>query len=496
MDYLNFDLSLLLTLENLLVIFLGTFVGMLFGAIPGLGAMITIVLLFPLTYMLSPLAAILLLLAAYQAAEYGGSISSITLGIPGTPAAVATVLDGHTMAKQHSPGKALKYALTGSVVGGLIGALVLIFLAGPIAKFALNFTASEFFLVGLLAVLAVSAVSSKSIIKSMISMCLGLLLGTVGMDMFSATSRFTFGRIELFDGIDLVALIVGMFAFSEVFTMISNGVNKKHETDLDPKKSKITLKEYKEVVKPAAIGSVTGSIIGIIPGMGAATASWIAYSTAKKYSKKPEMFGKGNPEGIVAPESANNASVGGAILPLLTLGIPGSPSIAIIMGAFIVHGIQPGPSVFNSEPALVNGILFGFLFTTIALYIMARIFTPLFSRILVIPSSFLIPSVILLSLIGVYVNNMLFFEVWFALIVGIIAFYAKKIHYSLPAFVLAFILSPIIEENFRRALLISDGDLSVFVRKPASLILCIIIVFILATPLVKFIKDKVKKGTL
>lgn len=475
MELFNFDFASLFTLTNLLVIVLGSLIGLFFGAIPGLGAMVTVVLMLPISFMLPPLPAILLLLSIYQSSEYGGSISSIVLGIPGTSSNVATILDGHAMAKNGYPGKALGYSLFASTIGGLFGGLVLVFLAVPVAKFALTLSYPEYFLIALLGILAVASISSTDMTKSVMSAILGLMAGTVGLDLITGEQRFTAGRMELMEGFDMIPIILGMFALSEVATMIRENLrNKKKNKPIDAS-TKLTSKEYKPILKVTGIGGVIGSIVGVFPGTGSGTASWFGYSVAKKFSKKPEEFGKGSPEGIAGPESANNAAVGGAVLPLLTLGVPGSPTIAIIMGAFIIHGIVPGPHIFTENPELTYGILFGFLLTSVAMYISGRLFTPLFSRVLQIPIDLLIPSVLLISIIGVFAANYMFFEIWIALVVGIIAFFMRNLGYSLPAFVLAFVLGNILETNFRRSLIVSGGDFSIFITRPYSIALLVII---------------------
>lgn len=292
----------LFTFTNLLYIFIGTFVGLLFGSIPGLGAITAMIFLLPITFNLEPLTAILLLLAAFQGAEYGGSISAITLGIPGTVTATATVADGNAFARQKSPGKALAYSLTASTIGGFAGGIVLVFLSIPFAKFALTISAPEFFMLGLLGMLAVPAISSLNMTKSFIAAILGLMAATIGMDMFTGASRFTMGQPDLMEGIAIVTLMVGLFAFPEVFSIISKDLYKKYVTDNKNLKTKITFKEFKSVLKPIGIGSTVGSIFGILPGFGAVAASWSSYALARKWSKTPEQFGKGNPEGIAAPE--------------------------------------------------------------------------------------------------------------------------------------------------------------------------------------------------
>ncbi|MFZ4452660.1 tripartite tricarboxylate transporter permease [Salibacterium aidingense] len=465
MDIAGIDPPNIFTMTNVLVIIIGSLVGLIIGALPGLGAAIAIVLLLPFTYTMEPLASILLLLSAYQSAEYGGSISAIVLGIPGTPAAVTTVLDGHPMAKNESPGKALGYSLIACLIGGIAGGLVLLFLTVPLSQFALNLSNPEFFLIGVIGLLAVAGLSSNDLIKSLIFTVLGLLAGTVGIDMFTSLPRFTFGRPELMEGLSLIAVLIGMYAFSEIFKMINEDLHKQYIADVKKLKIKLPFRELKNVFSFSGIGSIYGAIIGIFPGLGTGISSWLAYSTARKVSKSPETFGKGNPEGIMTAESANNSTVGGALIPLLTLGIPGSPTIAIIMGAFVIHGIQPGPNVFSEEPKLINGILIGFLLTSIVMFIIGLLVTRMFVKVLMTPTQFLIPALLILTLVGVYSSNGMFFELWFAFFTGVICFFMRELDFSFPAFILAFVLSPIIEESLRRTLIISDGSYFIFFER-------------------------------
>lgn len=483
MDLLSFDFASLFSLANLLAIVFGTLVGLIVGALPGLGATVAVVLLLPLTYTMPPLASILLLIAAYQGAEYGGSISSIVLGIPGTPAAVATVLDGNAMARKDMAGKALGYSLASSTVGGIFGGLVLLFLSVPLAGLAVRFSDPEFFLIGMAGLIAVAALSSRSKVKSAISVVLGLMVGTIGLDTFTGALRFTFGRLELLEGVGMIALLTGMFAFSEIFLMISNDIDKRYSSGTKKLSTGLTWPEFRAVLPATTLGAVIGSVVGLFPGMGAGPASWFAYIQAKKFSRHPEAFGDGNPDGIAAPESANNATVGGALVPLLALGIPGSPATAIILGAFIIHGIQPGPNLFTGNADLAQGLFYGFLLTTVAMYIAGRLVTNLFARTLTISNIYLVPIVLILSIIGVFAAKGLFFELWIALGVGVLSFFMRKLDYSLPCFILAFILSPIIEESLRRSMILSDGSYAIFVTRPYALAILALILLFLATSL-------------
>ncbi|WP_167577622.1 tripartite tricarboxylate transporter permease [Ammoniphilus sp. YIM 78166] len=492
MEVLSFDFSTLASAG--FAILLGTFVGMLAGALPGLGAMVAIVLLLPITYNMSALNSILLLLATYQAAEYGGSISSITLGIPGTPAAAATVMDGYPLAKQKSPGKALGYSLAASTIGGVFGALVLVFLSAPMASFALKLSEPEFFLIGILGLLGVASLSSHDKWKSAISVILGLMAGTIGMDQFTGALRFTAGSLSLMDGLSIIAMVTGLFAITEILSMVNGNLNQSHRADSQKIKVSLSVQELKEVSKPTLIGSVIGTVIGIFPGLGPGAASWFSYATAKRFSKSPETFGKGNPEGIAAAEASNNASVGGSLLPLLTLGIPGSAAIAVIMGAFIIHGIQPGPQVLAKEPVLVYGIFVGFFLTTVAMYLVGRMLTPVFGRVLSVPGSVLVPVILVLSIIGVYASKGSYFDIWIALGIGIVAYLLKKLDFSIPSFVLAFILCPLIETSLRRSLILSSGSYSIFFTRPYSLLILLIIAALVAMAIMNAIKQNKQKN--
>lgn len=492
MDFLQFDLTALLDPFNLLVILIGSVMGVLFGAIPGVGTMVILVLFLPISFMLEPLPAILLLLAVYQSSEYGGSISSIMLGIPGSPSNVATLLDGYPMTKQRTPGRALALSLYASTIGGLVGGLALVFLSQPMASFAMQLSYPEYFLVGTLGIMAVAVISSNDFLRSVISAVLGLMVGTVGMDLITGSPRFTGGQMELFDGFSLVAIIIGIFAFSEVITMIRERANAEPPKDIPKVSTKLPLREFRPNIKAALIGSSVGTGVGIFPGTGSGTASWFGYGLSKKFSNDPKKFGHGSPEGLVGCESANNSSVGGALLPLLTLGIPGSPAVAIVMGAFLMHGIVPGPHTFTSDPVLTYGILFGFVLTSVGMFLSGKLLTPMFSRIVKIPGELLVPGVLLISIVGVYAANTSIFELWVAIIIGLIGFFMRNMGFSLPAFVLAFVLSGIIEENFRRSLLASGGDFTVFVTRPVSLVIVLLIVGIVVLGLVSKYRAKKK----
>lgn len=478
MEFLSLiDLSGLLTAG--LSIAFGLFVGMLFGALPGLGLTIAITLLLPLTFSMEPLNAILMLLAVYQAAEYGGSISAITLGIPGTVFAVPIVKDGRAMAKQSSPGKALGYSLYGSTVGGLVGGLALVLMAAPIAKLTIALGQAEFFLLGVMGLMAVTAFAEKDPLKVGISICAGMIAGTIGLDMFVGEPRLTFDSAELYEGLSLISIVVGLFAFSEVFFMMAGNMTHRYSFEASDMRINLSLRECLSAFKAMLAGSVIGTLLGVLPGVGSSVAGWLSYSSAKSLSKTPEEFGNGSREGIAAPDAANNAVVGGGLLPFLTLGIPGTAGIAIISGALIIHGITPGPLMINENPELIKGIFVGFIVTTFGMFFMGKFLSRLFARALVTPNAVLVPGVLMLSILGIYAARSEFFDLWLALGIGVVAFVMRKLDYSVAGFVLAFVLSPIIETSFRRELVISGGDLTVFYTRPAALILVLLNLFFL-----------------
>lgn len=462
MDLFSIDFSVFIEFQNIFAIMFGTVFGLVIGALPGLGPSVGCSLLIPLTYTMEPLPAVLMLIALYQAAEYGGSISAIVLGVPGTAAAVATMLDGNVMAKQGYPGKALGYSLYASTIGGLIGCFVLMFLTVPLTKLTIKFSDPELFLIGIFGLLSVITLGVKDIAKSAISVIFGLFLGTIGLDVFTGVPRYTMGNPYLTDGLSIVSLITGLFAISEVLNMSIGDTSGHYVSDKKNLKTKLSKKELTHILPESIRCSIIGVIFGIIPGLGASPASWASYTGAKRRSKNPESFGKGNPIGIAAPEASNNAVVGGALLPMLTLGIPGSSTIAIVGGALMIQGIQPGPMIFANDPGLVYGIFWGLVIATVVMFIFGRYTTSLWARLLVIPNYVLVVVVLIASLIGAYAIRGMFIDVWITIFTGLIIFFLRQLDYSVSSFVLAFVLAPLIETCFRRSLMISHGSYSVF----------------------------------
>jgi putative tricarboxylic transport membrane protein len=470
MSLLQYDFSLLFCAESLLAIGIGTLFGMIVGALPGLGPSVGCALLIPITYTMNTIPAVLLLIALYQGAEYGGSISSIILGVPGTAAAVATELDGNAMAKKGMPGKALGYSLYASTIGGLIGCVILMTLTLPLMQITIKFSDPELCLISLLGLVSIIMLGSEDAAKSVVAVSLGLLITSIGMDMLSGVQRYTFGTTSLLDGIALVPMLTGLFAISEVLNMVCGDLSKqtvKHKENL---KVFLTLKETLSVFPVIIKSALIGTFAGIVPGMGASPASWLAYTEAKRTAKKPELFGRGAPAGIAAPESANNACVAGALVPLLTLGIPGSGTIAVVSSALIMQGIQPGPNLLNQNVDLVFSIFWGLLLATCLMWVLGRFTTSMFATLLVIPNYILATIIFTISLIGAFAARRMMLDVWIAIIAGVVGFFMKKLKFSTPAFVLAFVLGSMIEKNFRRSLMLSRGSYMIFVSRPFALI--------------------------
>lgn len=493
MDFMNFNVLQLFTPMNMLCILGGTIFGTLIGAMPGLGATVGCALLIPLTFSMDEVPALLLLVSLYMASQYGGSISSITLGIPGTPAAVVTVLDGSPIAKRGEPGRALGYSLAASTIGGLFGCVVLILATRPMAKLAVQLADPELFLIGILGLMSVIAIGAKDMLRCVIALLLGLLCGTVGSDFFTGAQRFTFGSAYLSDGINIVGLLAGFYALSEVFEMVTGDMTIRYVTDVKKVKCRAPWKEFKEVMPHVIKSSAIGTLFGVIPGLGGGSATWFAYGQAKRSAKHPELFGDGSVEGLSSAESANNAVVGGGLVPLLSLGIPGTSTAAIILGALVLQGIQPGPHLFDSKPDLVYSIYWGLLIATIMMFIVGRYATSLFARLLVCPNYVLVPIVITALLIGAYAARYFTIDIWIAIIAGAIVFFMKRLDFSLPAFTLAFVLAELIENRFRRSLLLSKGSFSIFFTRPICIVIWVLIVLMFVLSIRSSQKEKDRK---
>lgn len=471
MDILNglmLGLDAALQPVTLLYCFIGVFLGTLIGVLPGIGALAAISLLLPITYHIPPTAAIVMLAGVYYGAQYGGSTASILLNLPGTPSSAVACLDGYPMAKQGRAGVALFMTTIASFVGSMLGILILVLFSPSIAELGLKFGPAEYFSMMLVGLIAASTLASGSPAKGLAMVALGLLLGTVGTDVNSGVARFDFDIPELMDGINLVALAMGMFGIAEVVS----GINQPRESDV---KEKITLRtmtptrqDMRESIMPMLRGTGIGSFFGALPGTGASIASFMSYAVEKKVSKTPEKFGNGAIEGITAPESANNAAAQTAFVPTLSLGIPGDAVMALMLGALIIHGIQPGPLLMTQQPELFWGLIVSFGIGNIMLMVLNLPMIGLWVAILRIPYRVLFPAILVFISLGVYSVNNNTFDVIVVAIIGALGYLLAVLRFEAAPLLLGFVLGPLMEENLRRALLLSRGEMSTFIDRPIS----------------------------
>ncbi len=463
---------------------IGVLVGMFVGAMPGLGPSIGIALLIPFTYSIEPQYALLLLVSLYMAAEYGGSISAILLSTPGTAAAAATVIDGYPMGRQGRTGEALGISLTASSVGGLVGAVALILCAKPLAEMALLISPAGYFAIGLFGLTTVASLSGGSMWKGLIGACLGLAVSTIGIDPIAGMPRFSFGFFELYEGVPVLAALIGLFALSEAFAMAENpGALEKVRESFGL--VFIGLKQMRELIGTMLYGSVIGTFLGILPGVGGNIACWVAYARTKSGSKHPETFGKGEPKGVAAPESANNATVGGALIPMLALGVPGSPTTAVLMGALVLHGLRPGPQLFQEAPVVVYSLFIGLIACVFAMYLIGVVTLPFWAKVMALPTSALSVLIVVLSLVGAFTIRSLMFDVYVTIGFGILGYVLKKTGFSMAPILLAMVLGYLIESSFRTALVSTESDYSVFVTDWISLLFIILSVAAVAWPLIQ-----------
>ena len=460
----------------------GVIGGIIIGILPGLGPPVAVSLAIPLTYSLSPSCAIAVMLGLYKGGTYGGSISAILINTPGTPAASATVIDGYPLAKSGKAGKALDIALYGSVFGDAFSIMLLCVIAQPIASVAAKFGPVELFSLLLLAMTIIAGLAGKSLTKGLIAAVLGLAMSIVGVDPVSGMPRFCFGSMYLESGFNVVAIIVGLFAISEQMNQVAHSTGQVGEIarkGSNPDDNRATLSDLRRCVPHFLTGSCIGASIGSLPGTGAAVAAFIGYGIAKKRSKHPEEFGHGSVEGVAAPEAANNAVCGGALIPMLTLGIPGDVVTAVLMGALMLHGIQTGPAIFIEHRVFVFTLFGMLLVSIIMLLFFGKLACKVCRRIADVPTCYLSPIVMILCVAGTYSVGLLSSDVWAMAAFGVVGFILLKLDIPLPPFIIAYILAPQMEQSFRQALLISGGDYSVLVTHPISAFFLAMIVVVI-----------------
>ena len=464
-----FDISTMLGMT------FGVFWGVLVGALPGFGGSIGVSLLIPFTFGMSPLVALPMLAGVYTGSMYGGSITAILVGVPGTSAAAATVFDGYELTKQGNAKKALTASIAASAFGGAFSAIVLLVFAPMLAKVAIAFGPAENLLLAVFGLTVIASLSEGSTLKGLLAGILGLIFGMVGIDPIAGISRFTFGFTYLFDGIPMIPLILGLFAFPRSIDFarkLFKGEGGSVSTSVDGNSgSAITLKEFGSMWKTIIRSSILGSIIGIIPAAGANIACFVGYSEAKRKSKDPSSFGKGNLEGVVAAEAANNAVCGGSLVPLLTMSIPGNAVAAVILGAMMIHGLVPGPQLFTKYAEVTYTFILGLCVANFIMLAVGWYGSNFFAKVAQIPLFILAPLMLILSLLGAYCARQIGFDMYVTISVGIVCYLLMKAEFPLPPILLGAILGPIAERGFRRTMLISQGDYSVFYTRPICILL-------------------------
>ncbi|MBS3669977.1 tripartite tricarboxylate transporter permease [Vreelandella boliviensis] len=485
---LGFGLSVAVTPTNLLFLMVGAFVGMVVGLFPGFGPAAGIAVLIPMTFGLEPTTAIIMLAGIYYGSMYGGTITSILINTPGESATVASTLDGYPLAQKGRAGPALVMQAIASFIGGTVGVILICALAPTLASFAASFGPSEYFLIILFGLLLLTTMMGENKLNGVVSALIGFVIAMVGVDVMSGVQRFTFGSPDLIGGIYFVPIAIGLFGIGELLYCIYIGQHKKKvkRLKLSFKSSQFwpSKKDYLESKFTFARGSLIGFVAGVLPGSGATIGSILGYSIEKKLAKDPEKFGKGEMRGLVAPETANNAASAGAMVPLLSLGIPGSGATAVLLGAFMMWGLQPGPMLIVNDPGFVWGLIASMYLGNMVLILLSILAIPLFVKFLDIPYVMVIPIVVLLCVIGTYTLHFSMVETWMLLVAGLLGFCMKLYGYSPAATVLALVLGSMAEENLLQSLIISGGDLSIFFERPISLVLSLIVIVVIAVPVV------------
>jgi TctA family transporter len=470
------------TVYNLTYCFVGVFLGTFIGVLPGVGPLAAVAMLLPVSFYLPPETALVMLAGVYYGAEYGGSIASILLNIPGTPSASVTCLDGYPMARDGRAGVALFSTAIASFFGAIFGVVVMVLLSPALAEFALLFGPAEYFAVMVLGLVAASVVSTSGAMRGVMMVCLGILLGTVGVDINSGETRFVAGMPELRDGVSLVVVAMGLFGISEVMVS-ARGATRSYATErISMSNFFPTRSEWLRSIGPALRGSSVGSFFGTLPGTGQTVASFVGYALEKRISPRGDKFGTGQIEGVVVPESANNAAAQTAFIPTLTLGIPGSTTMALMLGALMIHGITPGPRLISEHPELFWGLIVSFLFGNLFLLVLNIPLIGLWVRLLRVPHYFLYPTVVVLICVGVYSIDNSIFDIWMTLAFGVLGYVLRLFRFEPAPLLIGFVLGPMMEEFFRRAMLLSRGDPMVFLERPGSAaLLGVAVVLLLAT---------------
>ncbi|WP_032093306.1 MULTISPECIES: tripartite tricarboxylate transporter permease [Pasteurellaceae] len=486
--------SSLFTISGLICLLGGVFIGIIFGSVPGLSATMALALFLPITYALDPNIAVILLIALYIGGISGGLITAILTGIPGTPSSIATCFDGYPMTKKNQAFKALGVGVTFSFLGTLFSTIILIFLSPVLAKIAIKFGAYEYFAVALFSLSMLVGLSGNNIWKGLISGLMGCMFATVGMDSIASVNRFTFGSEEIAYGFDVLPVLIGLFAINEIITK-ADTVKSEHQNMQVINAIKIekglgfSIKEFFSQTKNFLVSASLGTGIGILPGIGGGAANVMAYTVSKSTSKYPEKYGTGIIDGVVASEASNNAAIGGALVPLLALGIPGDTVTAILLGGLTLHGIIPGPLMFTENISIVYAIFSAMFFGAIIMFMMEFYGLKIFTKVLSIPKHFLLPAIFLFCIIGAFGVRNNFFDVWATVLFGVIGFGFYKLSIPSAPFILGFIIGPLAEINLRRGLMFSQGNFAEFFKAPIATTF-----FILTALIILFaIKSRIKK---
>ena len=474
---------------NLFYCFMGCLIGTLVGVLPGLGPTAAMSLLLPATLHITPVAAIIMLAGIYYGAMYGGSTTSILVNIPGEAASAVTCLDGYQMARQGRAGPALGISAFGSFIAGTIGIFGMTLMAVPLANLALRFGPPEYFALMCLGMVVLTFLSSTSMIQALMMACFGILVGTVGTDTVSGTARFSFGIVELMDGVGLVPVVMGLFGISEMLlnieTKIDREIFKTRVKGLFP-----TVADWIKSAGAIIRGTVIGFFLGILPGGGAVLSSFVSYAVEKKVSKTPEKFGTGMIEGVAAPESANNSAAQGAFIPLLTLGIPSNVVMAMLLGALIIHGVTPGPLLLTNHPQVFWGVVGSMYIGNVMLLILNLPLIGMWVQLLKVPYAILMPLIIVFCIIGSYTIGNSIMDVFFMLIFGVVGYLMKKLKYEAPPLILAFVLGPMLEYSLKQSLMVSKGSFKIFFSRPISATCLVIALILILLPIIPKLRKK------
>ncbi|WP_415304456.1 tripartite tricarboxylate transporter permease [Candidatus Pelagibacter sp. Uisw_090] len=486
-----------LTFQNIFMVMIGCFFGTIIGMLPGLGPMTAIALMIPITYGFDPATGLILMAGVYYGAVFGGSTSSILLNAPGVPGTVATSFDGYPMAQQGKAGKALAIAAWSSFAGGTLATIYLLFLAPSLSKVSLSFRSPDYFALMILGLTAIAAFSSKGqFIKAMMMVVLGLMLASVGQDSLSDITRFTFNNMNLTDGISFVLVVMATFAMSEALTIILKrndpSAIAKQVSLTELGSIKINKEERTQMLKAIPRNSVIGFLIGVLPGAGATIASFLAYGMERNFVSDEEKakFGKGSVHGLTAPETANNAACSGAFVPLLTLGIPGSGTTAVMLGALLGFGIQPGPRLYITNPEIFWSVIMSMYIGMVILLILNLPLIPYIARILAVPKNYLIPLILFFSITGIYVMSFNNFDIYLMIGIAVIATFMRLYDFPMPPLILAFVLGGLMEENLRRSLLISDGSWDFLWSRPLTASIIAVTISIVSWQVYKTLKNR------